>query len=211
MTYCNNSNQKKYPFILPELPYARDSFEPHFSTQTFEYHYDKHHNTYVINLNHLIQGNKEMMHKDLESIILISNSSNTALFNNASQVWNHTFFWNSITPNGGGKPSGKILKKIEEDFGSYELFVTEFQKAAATQFGSGWVWLVYKNDKLEIIKTSNAENPITDSYKPILLCDVWEHAYYIDYRNKRPDYVSSFISNMVNWKFAELNLARAKE
>jgi Fe-Mn family superoxide dismutase len=159
----------------------------------------------------LIQDNKEMMDMDLEAIILASSNSNAAIFNNAAQVWNHTFFWNSITPSGGGKPTGEILVQIEKDFGSYESFIAEFKQAALTQFGSGWAWLVYKDNKLHIIKTANAATPITDAYEPILACDVWEHAYYIDYRNRRPDYVTSFIDHMINWKFAELHFVKARK
>ena len=211
MTYCNHSNQKKYPFVLPELPYGKDEFKPHFTAETFDYHYNKHHNSYVTNLNNLLQDNKEMMEMDLESIILASNNSNAPIFNNAAQVWNHSFFWHSIKPNGGGKPTGEILSQIEKDFGSYEKFTADFKGAAVSQFGSGWAWLVYKSDKLHIIKTANAETPITEGYEPIIACDVWEHAYYIDYRNRRPDYVSSFIDYMINWEFASLHLKKAKK
>ncbi len=211
MTYCNHSNQPKHPFILPELPYGKDDFKPYFTAETFEYHYNKHHNAYVTNLNNLIKDNKEMIGMDLETIILSSNNSNPAIFNNSAQVWNHTFFWHSINPKGGGEPKGEILMQIEKDFSSYELFVTEFKQAALSQFGSGWVWLVYKNDKLEIIKTSNAATPMTDSYAPILACDVWEHAYYIDYRNRRPDYINDFIDHMINWEFAELQFIKARK
>lgn len=210
MTYCNHSNQTNYPFILPELPYGRSDFKTYFTPETFEYHYDKHHNAYVTNLNNLIKDNKEMLGMDLESIILASHNSNAPIFNNAAQVWNHTFFWNSIKPGGGGKPNGEILAQIEKDFGSYEDFALQFKHAAVTQFGSGWAWLVYKDSKLQIIKTPNALTPITDGYKPIITCDVWEHAYYIDYRNKRPDYASVFIDHMINWDFASLHLAAAK-
>lgn len=210
MTYCGHSNQKKYPFILPELPFGKDDFEPHFTAQTFEYHHGKHHNAYVTNLNNLIKDNKEMMDMDLEQIILNSHNSNAAIFNNAAQIWNHSFFWHSITPKGGGKASGEILKQIEIDFGSFENFVTEFKQAAVSQFGSGWAWLVYKDGKLHIIKTANAATPITEGFEPIIACDVWERAYYIDYRNRRPDYVSSFLDNMINWEFANLHLNKAK-
>ncbi len=210
MTFCDHSNQTKQPFILPELPYGKNEFEPHFTPETFEYHHAKHHNAYVTNLNNLLKDNKSMESNDLESIILKSHKSNPAIFNNAAQVWNHTFFWNSIKPKGGGKASGEILVQIEKDFVSYEQFAEQFKQAAVTQFGSGWAWLAYKDGKLHIVKTSNAETPITDGYHPIIACDVWEHAYYIDYRNRRPDYVSIFTEHMINWDFANSNFAKSK-
>lgn len=209
MTYCGHSNQVKYPFTLPELPFDSKSFAPHFSVETFEYHHGKHHNAYVTNLNNLLQDNKEMIDMDLEKIILSSHNSNGAIFNNAAQIWNHSFFWYSISPNGGGAPSGLIAEQITKDFGSYDAFADEFKKAAVSQFGSGWAWLVYNGKKLEIVKTANAETPITKGLEPIIACDVWEHAYYIDYRNKRPDYVTVFIENMINWEFANLHLQKA--
>ena len=211
MTYCDHSNQESYPFKLPELPFAKDAFAPHFSAETFEYHHEKHHNAYVTNLNKLLDDNKEMTDMDLEDLIEASRNSNPAIFNNAAQIWNHSFFWYSIKPNAGGKPSGDMLAQIENDFGSYETFAQEFKQAALTQFGSGWAWLVYHNNKLQIIKTPNAETPITQGMQPLIACDVWEHAYYIDYRNKRPDYVSIFLNNMINWDFAAMHLNRAKQ
>lgn len=212
MTYCNRSNQKQYPFELPNLPYKKDEFMPDFTPETFDYHYDKHHNAYVANLNNLLKEGKEFHDIDLEQIIAKSYSKNFAVFNNAAQIWNHTFFWNSIKPKGGGKPEGKIGKQIEQDFGSYEDFATQFKQAAVSQFGSGWAWLVYdtSENKLSIMKTSNADTPITQkNTHPLIACDVWEHAYYIDYRNKRPDYVSIFIEKMINWEFAEMQLELA--
>lgn len=206
MTYCQHSNQKKYPFELPELPYSKDAFMPHFSAETFDYHHGKHHSTYVVKLNALLEENREYMEHDLESVIQMSSSSNQAIYNNAAQIWNHTFFWHSIKPNGGGRPTGEMLERIEKDFGSYEQFVDEFTKAATTQFGSGWAWLVNDGDRLRIVKTSNAENPLIKKIQPLIACDVWEHAYYIDYRNKRPDYVSTFIKHMINWEFAAKHL-----
>jgi len=208
MTYCKHSNQAEYPFKLPELPFAKDAFIPHFSAETFEYHHEKHHNAYVTNLNNLIQDNQELIGMNLEQIIKTSFNTNAAIFNNAAQVWNHSFFWHSIKPSGGGKPSGIMLEYLERDFGSYEEFVAQFKQAALTQFGSGWAWLVYSNNKLSIVKTANAETPITQSMSPLLACDVWEHAYYIDYRNKRPDYVSTFIDHMINWTFASMHLEK---
>ncbi len=208
MIYCKRSNQKSYPFVLPKLPYGKDDFVPYFSPETFNYHHEKHHQTYVTNLNNLLQENEELQKKSLEELVLYTSRmpNETAIFNNAAQIWNHTFFWYSIKPSGGGKPTGKILKKINKDFGSYENFTTEFNQAATHQFGSGWVWLIFSNGKLRIIKTSNAETPITQSMKPLLNCDVWEHAYYIDYRNKRLDYITVYMEHMINWQFAESQL-----
>jgi Fe-Mn family superoxide dismutase len=213
MSYCNHSNQEKYPFKLPDLPFAKDAFAPNFSAETFDYHYGKHHNAYVANLNNLLKDNEELADLSLEQLIEKSYKSNNAIFNNAAQVWNHSFFWHSITPNGGGRPSGNIADAINKDFGSYDNFATEFKQAALTQFGSGWAWLVYNSSerKLEIVKTANAETPLTQGLKPLIACDVWEHAYYIDYRNKRPDYVSTFIDEMINWECAETHFNRAKK
>lgn len=212
MTYCDKSNQEKYPFELPKLPFAKDAFIPYFSAETLEFHHEKHHNAYVMNLNNLLQDNKEMIDMDLEQIIAVSNNTNIAIFNSAAQIWNHSFFWHSIKPNGGGQPSSTtVLAQIKQDFGSYEEFVIQFKQAALTQFGSGWAWLVYSNNRLEIIKTANAANPLSQNLSPLLACDVWEHAYYIDYHNKRPDYVSAFIDHMINWDFAEMHLNRAKQ
>ncbi len=187
---------------LPPLPYPMDALEPHISKETLEYHYGKHHNTYVVNLNNLIQGT-EFENMTLEEIIL---KASGPIFNNAAQVWNHTFYWNSLSPNGGGAPSGAVAAAIDRDFGSFDAFKEAFSKAAVTLFGSGWAWLVANGDKLEIVQTQNAGNPMTDGKKPILTCDVWEHAYYIDYRNARPKYVENFW-NLVNWEFANQNLA----
>ncbi|WP_017442950.1 superoxide dismutase [Rickettsia gravesii] len=209
MTYCNKSNQTSYPFILPDLPYEKESFKPHFTLETFDYHHGKHHNAYVQNLNNLLKDKEELHKKDLEEIIeWSSQNSNTAIFNNAAQIWNHTFFWHSIKPQGGGKPSGKILEQINKDFGNFEEFCEQFKQEAVGQFGSGWAWLVYHDNRLQIIKTTNAGTPIANGMKPLLACDVWEHAYYIDYRNKRPDYVDIFIKHMINWKFVEDNLIK---
>lgn len=209
MTFSKVSNQTVYPFVLPELPYGKDEFKPHFTAETFDYHHGKHHNAYVVNLNKLLETDKEMAAKSLEDIIMHSKKNGqAAIFNNAAQIWNHTFFWHSIKPNGGGKPSGKLMSQIDKDFGSFEKFVEEFKQAALTQFGSGWAWLVYYNGKLQILKTANADTPITEGITPLLNCDVWEHAYYIDYRNRRPDYVSIFMDNMINWDFAAENFVK---
>ena len=210
MIVCGHSNQKTQPFELPDLPFDKAGFKPHFSTETFDYHHGRHHNAYVTNLNNLLRDKPEFTDKELEEIIHLSAKTNPAIFNNAAQVWNHTFFWNSIKPGGGGKPKGKMLEQINKDFDSYENFVSTFKEVAISQFGSGWAWLVFNDGKLQIIKTSNAETPVTSQgTEPIIACDVWEHAYYIDYRNKRPDYVTAFVEHMINWEFAELHLNKA--
>jgi superoxide dismutase, Fe-Mn family len=200
------ANQTKYPFVLPDLPYPVNALEPYMSANTFSYHHEKHHNAYVQNLNKLL-AEHELKNKDLEEIIF-STAGDTrfaGIFNNAAQVWNHTFFWHSMRPNGGGKPSGSLLLQINQDFGSYEEFLDQMKAAGATQFGSGWAWLVFDlNDtKLKVTKTANAENPMIKNQVPLLTCDVWEHAYYLDYQNRRPDYINIFLSELVNWEFAE--------
>lgn len=212
MTYCNRSNQISYPFVLPELPYSKEAFLPHLSAENFDYHYGKHHNAYVVNLNKLLEDNTELKGKSLEEIIEISakDSSLSGVFNNAAQIWNHTFYWNSIKPQGGGKPGGELAKQIEKDFGGFEKFVEEFKQAGATQFGSGWAWLVLEAGKLKVVKTANAGTPITAGQHPILTCDVWEHAYYIDYRNRRPDYLGIFLEHLVNWDFADKLFEKAR-
>ncbi len=211
MTYSKEANQRNAPFVLLPLPYSKDVFTPHFTAETFDYHYGKHHQAYVTNLNNLLEKDHNFASQDLETIILNSAASNnTSIFNNAAQVWNHSFFWHSIKPSGGGKPEGEMLTQIEKDFGSYDEFAKNFKEAAVTQFGSGWAWLVYCEDRLQIVKTANAETPITRKMQPLLACDVWEHAYYIDYRNKRPDYVSIYIDHMINWDFALENMKKVK-
>ncbi len=212
MTYCDQSNQEKHPFELPELPFEKGAFEPLFSAATFDYHHGKHHNAYVVNLNKIIEENHDFAGSSLEELMERCKNDNPGIYNNAAQVWNHSFFWHSIKPNGGGAPIGNIAAEIEKDFGSYENFKKEFKNAGLTQFGSGWVWLVYNSNsmKLEIIKTSNAEAPLSDNLNPLLACDVWEHAYYIDYKNSRPDYLDNYINKMINWDFAEMHLNRAR-
>jgi len=202
----SKANQMTYPFVLPALPYAPNALEPHMSAHTFSYHHEKHHNAYVQNLNKLL-AEHELKNKDLEEIIFMTagDAKSVGIFNNAAQIWNHTFFWHSMRPNGGGKPSGALLSQINNDFGSYEDFAEQMKTAGATQFGSGWAWLVHDlNDgKLKVTKTANAENPMTKNQLPLLTCDVWEHAYYLDYQNRRPDYINVFLSELVNWEFAE--------
>jgi superoxide dismutase, Fe-Mn family len=193
---------------LPSLPYATDALMPHMSPETFEFHHGKHHQAYVDNGNKLIAGS-EFEGKSLEDTITSSFGKNPGVFNNAAQVYNHTFFWNSMKPSGGGALPASLEGKINEAFGSMGEFRTAFVQGGVTQFGSGWVWLVLKDGKLEIMKTPNAENPLVHGATPIVTCDVWEHAYYIDYRNARPKFLESFVDNLVNWEFAEANLAAA--
>lgn len=187
---------------LPELPYAMDALQPHISKETLEYHYGKHHNAYVTNLNNLISGT-EFEDFSLEDIIKKAPAG--VLFNNSAQVWNHSFYWNCLSPNGGGEPGGKLLETINKSFGSFENFKEKFTKSAVTNFGSGWTWLVNGENGLEIINTSNAGTVVTSRKTALLTCDVWEHAYYVDYRNARPKYVDAFW-NLVNWEFVEGNL-----
>jgi len=187
---------------LPPLPYPMDALAPHISKETLEFHYGKHHQTYVTNLNNLIPGT-EFEKATLEEIV---KKSSGGIFNNAAQVWNHTFYWNCLSPNGGGEPSGKLADAINAKWGDTAAFKEAFNKSAAGNFGSGWTWLVKKPDgSLDIVNTSNAATPLTTSDVPLLTCDVWEHAYYIDYRNARPKYLENFW-NLVNWNFAAKNL-----
>ncbi len=188
---------------LPPLPYALDGLSPYISKETLEYHYGKHHQTYVTNLNNLIKGT-EFESLGLEDIV---KKSTGGIFNNAAQVWNHTFYWNSMKPNGGGVPTGALAQAIDAKWGSFDRFKEEFTKCAIGTFGSGWAWLVQKSDgSLDLVSTSNAATPLTGDAKPLLTCDVWEHAYYIDTRNARPKYLENFW-NLVNWEFASQNLA----
>ncbi len=193
-------------FTLPPLPYDKNALQPHISAETLEYHHGKHHQAYVTNLNKLLEGKPEA-NKSLEDIIL---SSEGGVFNNAAQVWNHTFYWHCMKPNGGGQPTGELADAIKRDFGSFEKFSEEFSNAAATQFGSGWAWLVVgKDKKLAVTKTSNADLPMKHGQKALLTIDVWEHAYYIDYRNLRPKYIETFLKSLVNWDYALENLKKA--
>ena len=189
--------------VLPDLPFAKDALEPHISAETLDYHHGKHHAAYVTNLNNLIPGT-EFEDASLEDIVL---KSSGGIFNNAAQVWNHTFFWNCLSPNGGGAPEGDLAAAIDRDFGSFDEFKDAFSKNAVGTFGSGWGWLVKDADgKLSLASTSNAGTPMTEGLVPLLTCDVWEHAYYIDYRNARPKFVEAFW-NLVNWDFVAQNLA----
>lgn len=193
--------------VLPSLPYEATALEPFISANTLGFHHGKHHQTYVTNTNNLIKGT-DLEDASLEKIVLSSanNAEKVGLFNNAAQVWNHTFYWNSMKKGGGGAPSGAIAKKIEEDFGSYDAFAEAFKNAGLTQFGSGWAWLVLKDGKLQIMKTANGDTPMAHGFIAILTVDVWEHAYYLDYQNKRADYLDVFLKNLVNWDFANANL-----
>ncbi|MCK5718114.1 MAG: superoxide dismutase [Fe] [Thiomargarita sp.] len=188
-------------YELPALPYEKNALEPHISQETLEFHYGKHHQTYVTNLNNLVAGT-EFEGVSLEEVI---QKSSGGIFNNAAQIWNHTFYWNSLSPHGGGMPQGELLTAIEKSFGSFDAFKEAFSKTAITTFGSGWGWLVKKTDgSLALVSTSNAQTPLKDGMVPLLVCDVWEHAYYIDYRNARPKYLEAFW-NVVNWDFVAKN------
>lgn len=189
-------------FELPSLPYAKDALAPHMSSETLDYHYGKHHQAYVNKLNNLTEGT-ELADKSLVEVI---RGASGGLFNNAAQVWNHTFFWNCLSPTGGNEPGGELAEAIEKSFGGFSEFKEKFTNEATGRFGSGWAWLVQRPDsKLEVLSTPNADTPITGSDKPLMTCDVWEHAYYIDYRNARPKYLEGFW-NLVNWDFVSSNL-----
>jgi len=196
-------------YELPPLPYADTALEPIYSARTISFHHGKHHKAYVDNLNKLV-ANTRIDGLPLESVIDIAakNSEMTGVFNNAAQIWNHTFFWNSMKPGGGGKPSGALAKMIDEAFGSYEKFAEQFKAAAVGRFGSGWAWLVVEGGALKIVSTPNAETPITKGQTPLITVDVWEHAYYLDYQNRRPDFVQAFLDKLVNWDFAAANLPK---
>lgn len=190
-------------FELPALPYALDALAPHITKETLEFHYGKHHQAYVTKTNELVAGTDDES-KTLEDLI---KTSEGPLFNNAAQIWNHTFYWESMSPNGGGAPEGEVLEAINSAFGSYDDFKAKFAEAGTTQFGSGWVWLVQGDKGLEIVKTSNADNTLKNGDKALLTMDVWEHAYYIDFRNARPNYISTFIDSLINWEFVAKNMA----
>lgn len=194
----------------PPLPYAENALEPHISAKTIGFHYSKHHTAYVTNYNKMVAGT-EFDSKSIEEVItaIAGDKERAGIFNNGAQAWNHTFYWNSVAPGGGGRPSGTLLEKISTDFGSFEAFTEELKSVAATQFGSGWAWLVLGDDILKVVKTSNAETPLTTGQKPLLCIDVWEHAYYLDYQNRRPDYIANVIDKLLNWKFAEDNFRDA--
>ena len=193
---------------LPELPFAKEALEPHMSANTLDFHHGKHHNAYVVKGNELLAAANTTA-DSLEELVKETAKAGGALFNNVGQHYNHSFFWNSLSASGGGAPTGDIEAKIDEAFGSYENFKSEFVAGGVGQFGSGWVWLVSDGGTLRIAKSANAETPLTDGMTPILVCDVWEHAYYLDFQNRRPDFLDSFLDNLVNWDFASENLANA--
>ena len=193
-------------FELPALPYEKTALEPEISANTLDFHHGKHHNAYVTNLNNLT---KDTPNADASLEAIIKSAPAGGLFNNAAQVWNHSFYWQCIKPGGGGTPSGALLDKINADFGSFEAFVEQFKAAGATQFGSGWAWLVLDNGTLKVTKTGNADLPLAHGQTALLTMDVWEHAYYLDYQNRRPDYITTFLDKLVNWDFVAANLAAA--
>jgi len=195
---------------LPALPYGLDALEPNISRSTLEFHHGKHHAAYVTNLNNLVAGT-DLETKSLEDTItaVAGDAGKAGVFNNAAQVWNHSFYWQCMKPGGGGQPTGALADKINADFGSYEAFVEQFKTAGATQFGSGWAWLVLDGGTLKVTKTANADLPLAHGQKALLTMDVWEHAYYLDYQNRRPDYMTTYLEKLVNWDFVAANLAAA--
>jgi Fe-Mn family superoxide dismutase len=195
---------------LPELPYGLDALEPHISRQTLEFHHGKHHAAYVTNLNKAIEGS-DLEGKSLEEVILAvaGDAGKAGVFNNAAQVWNHSFYWQCMKPGGGGAPTGALAERDAADIGSFDAFKEQFKTAGATQFGSGWAWLVLDGGSLKITKTANADLPLAHGQKALLTMDVWEHAYYLDYQNRRPDYMTTFLDKLVNWDFVAANLAAA--
>lgn len=197
-------------YELPTLPYDRSALEPKISASTLDFHYGKHHAAYVTNFNNLVKDTP-LDSMSLEEVIktTYNDASKVGIFNNAAQAWNHTFYWNGIKPNGGGEPTGPLADKIVADFGSFDAFKTAFKQAGATQFGSGWAWLVLDNGTLKVTKTGNADNPIAHDQIPLLTMDVWEHAYYLDYQNRRPDYIDTFIESLINWDFVAEKFAAA--
>ena len=199
------------PFELPPLPWAENALDPVISSRTIGLHYGKHHRTYVTKLNEFVAGT-QFAGMPLERVITATATSDKdrKIFNNAAQVWNHTFFWNCLRPGGGGKPSGDLASRIDRDLGGHDRFKQDFAKAAVDTFGSGWAWVADRNGKLEIMSTSNADNPLTKGATPILTIDVWEHAYYVDYENRRPDFVAAVIDKLLNWDFAAQQLAGSK-
>jgi superoxide dismutase, Fe-Mn family len=208
---CKVANQQKHPFVLPELPFLPDALQPYMSAETFSYHHGKHHKAYVDKLNELVTGT-EYASMDLEAIIksTYNKEDKIAIFNNAAQVWNHSFFWYCLKKSDEEKPSGALLSKITEDFGSFDNFRTEFKNGGISQFGSGWVWLVEDNNgKLKIMKTGNADLPMVHGVRAIICTDVWEHAYYVDYRNARANYLDVFLEKLANWEFASKNYERS--
>ncbi|HUB09088.1 MAG TPA: superoxide dismutase [Myxococcales bacterium] len=196
------------PFALPPLPYAENALEPFISSRTMGFHYGKHHKGYVAKLNKAVAGTA-LATKTLEQLVTLSagKPDQVSLFDNAAQTWNHTFYWHSMRPSGGGAPTGALRSRIEKSFGSVGEFQKQFAAAAGGQFGSGWAWLIQDGERLAVVKTADADNPLSQGKKALLCCDVWEHAYYLDYQNRRPDYVKAFLDHLANWEFVEQNLA----
>jgi superoxide dismutase, Fe-Mn family len=194
-------------FELPPLPYPKNALEPYTSANTLDFHHGKHHQAYVTNLNNLVKDTTESLEELIQSSY--KDDSKVGIFNNAAQVWNHTFFWHCMKPGGGGAPTGDVAAAIDRDLGGYEAFAKAFKEAATTQFGSGWAWLVVDAGKLKVIKTANAINPLAGGQTALLTCDVWEHAYYLDFQNRRPDFVQAFLDHLVNWDFVTQNLKGA--
>jgi superoxide dismutase, Fe-Mn family len=195
-------------FELPPLPYPKNALEPYTSANTLDFHHGKHHQAYVTNLNNLVKDTTESLEELIQSSY--KDDSKVGIFNNAAQVWNHTFFWHCMKPGGGGAPTGDVAAAIDRDLGGYEAFAKAFKEAATTQFGSGWAWLVVDAGKLKVIKTANAINPLAGGQTALLTCDVWEHAYYLDFQNRRPDFVQAFLDHLVNWDFVTQNLKGAE-
>jgi superoxide dismutase, Fe-Mn family len=197
-------------FTLPDLPYAQDALAPFMGAETLQLHHGKHHQTYVTNLNNLIEGT-ELAGKSLEEIVTASygDAAKQGIFNNAGQHWNHELFWRVMKKGGGGNPGGELAKRIDDSFGSFEAFKEQFKTAGVTQFGSGWAWLALGGDQLKVVKTPNGENPLVQGMRPLLGIDVWEHAYYVDYENRRPEYIAAFLNQLVNWEEVEAELHKA--
>jgi Fe-Mn family superoxide dismutase len=209
--YYASGMREKMPFELPALPFARDALAPHISANTIDFHYGKHHQAYVTNLNNLTKDTP-LASQSLEDVIRSSagDAAKVGIFNNAAQVWNHTFYWHCLKPGGGGTPTGDVAAAIDQAFGSFDKFKEEFKAACVSQFGSGWGWLVAEGGMLKVTKTGNADLPMVHGQTALLTCDVWEHAYYLDYQNRRPDYVQTFLDHLVNWDFVAQNLKAAK-
>ncbi len=209
--YLNSKQLILMAYQQPALFYAENALEPFISAKTLGFHYGKHHVAYITNYNNLVAGTP-LDSLTLEEVIALTatDPQKVGIFNNGAQAWNHSFYWNSLTPNGGGKPDEELEAKITQDFGSFDKFKEELKTAAGSQFGSGWAWLVLEGETLKVVKTSNAQTPLTSGQKPILTIDVWEHAYYLDYQNRRPDYVATVIDNLINWEFAAENFKKAK-
>jgi Fe-Mn family superoxide dismutase len=208
---ASTADAEKPPFKLPALPYAQDALAPYISARTLEFHYGKHHQAYVTNTNNMVDKT-DLASATLEEIVkkTAGNAEKLGLFNNAAQVWNHSFYWKCMQPGGGGAPSETLAREIQTAFGSIESFRKELTTAAMTQFGSGWAWLVLDGASLKVVKTGNADTPLAHGQTPLITIDVWEHAYYLDYQNRRADYVAAFLDHLANWEFAAANLAKAK-